>query len=134
MKRSVQREAILNALRSVKTHPTAEELHSMLIESMPHLSLATVYRNLEQFSNAGLVQKVDCGGELRRFDGNIAMHPHQRCPECGRVCDVEDTQLVKLQHEMEKLLPALGCRTLKIELCGVCNHCHTTENNQEVTI
>jgi Fe2+ or Zn2+ uptake regulation protein len=61
------------------------------------------------------------------------MHPHQRCPECGRVCDAEDTQLTKLQHEMEKLLPALGCRTLKIELCGVCNHCHSTET-QEVTI
>ena len=134
MKRSVQREAILDVLRSVKSHPTAEELHAMLTETMPHLSLATVYRNLEQFSNAGLVQKVDCGGELRRFDGNVAVHPHQRCPECGRVSDVEDSRLTKLQNEIEKLLPALGCRTLRIELSGVCQHCHAAQNKQEVTV
>ncbi|MBR7107006.1 MAG: transcriptional repressor [Lentisphaeria bacterium] len=132
MKRSVQREAILDVLRSVKSHPTAEELHAMLSETMPRLSLATVYRNLEQFSHAGLVQKIDCGGELRRFDGNVAMHPHQRCPECGRVCDVENSRLTELQGEMEKLLPALRCRTLRIELCGVCNNCSSAQNEQEV--
>lgn len=123
MKRSVQREAILHELRSLKTHPTAEELHVRLKVAMPNLSLATVYRNLEQFSNAGLVQKIDCGGELRRFDGNVAPHPHLRCPECGKVHDVENPRLDLLQREMEKLLPELDCRSLRIELCGVCSNC-----------
>ena len=91
MKRSIQREAILNELRSVTTHPTADELHTRLKNLMPNLSLATVYRNLEQFSRAGLVRKLDCGGELKRFDGNIDPHPHMRCPACGSVTDLTNS-------------------------------------------
>lgn len=129
MKRSAQREAILAELRSLTCHPTAEELHARLKNTMPHLSLATVYRNLEQFSRAGLVQKVDCGGELRRFDGNTAIHPHLRCPECGKVSDVKHSTLSRLQQAMEELLPELACQTLRIELSGVCALCK--ENNSK---
>lgn len=123
MKRSVQREAILDELRSLTCHPTAEELYNRLRNIMPNLSLATVYRNLEQFSKAGLVLKLDCGGELKRFDGNVAIHPHMRCSDCGAVSDLDNRKLDKLQNELIKMLPELDCRTLRLEFCGLCPNC-----------
>lgn len=123
MKHSVQREAILSELRSLKSHPTADELYLRLKETMPHLSLATVYRNLEQFSQAGLIMKLDGGGVLKRFDGNIEPHPHLRCRSCGKVSDVENGDVDKLQNKLIDLLPELGCSALSIEFCGLCCEC-----------
>lgn len=129
MKRSVQREAILDELRSLTCHPTAEELYQRLKLSMPNLSLATVYRNLEQFSRSGLVLKLDCGGELKRFDGNVNIHPHLRCADCGAVSDMANSKLSKLQNELIKMLPELDCRSLRLEFSGVCPRCQ--ENHKE---
>ena len=133
MKRSIQREAILDELRSMTSHPTAEELYNRLRVNMPNLSIATVYRNLEQFSRAGVVLKLDCGGELKRFDGNVNIHPHLRCSTCGAVSDMENSKLDKLQDELIKLLPELECRRLNLEFCGVCPECQII-NPQEVTV
>ena len=132
MKRSVQREAILDELRSLTCHPTAEELYQRLKSAMPNLSLATVYRNLEQFSQAGLVLKLDCGGELKRFDGNTNIHPHLRCADCGAVSDMDNSKLSKLQNELIKMLPELDCRSLRLEFCGTCPRCQ--ENHKEEKI
>ncbi|MBR7155575.1 MAG: transcriptional repressor [Lentisphaeria bacterium] len=128
MKRFVQREAILEELRSLSCHPTADELHRRLKERMPHLSLATVYRNLEQFSRAGLVLKLDCGGEMKRFDGNVMPHPHIRCPECGAVADVDDLSVFELHERLLALLPILKCDTMGLEFSGRCQICKQQQN------
>ncbi|MBO5766193.1 MAG: transcriptional repressor, partial [Lentisphaeria bacterium] len=46
MNRSVQRDAILSELRSVTSHPTAEDIYKSLRVRMPKISIGTVYRNL----------------------------------------------------------------------------------------
>ena len=57
MNKTVQRDAILAELRSVKSHPTADELYAALRVRMPQISLGTVYRNLEQMSQAGMIRQ-----------------------------------------------------------------------------
>jgi Fe2+ or Zn2+ uptake regulation protein len=54
---------------------------------MPHLSLGTVYRNLQQMARDGRLMEID--GPIARFDGNIYPHTHLRCQKCGCVADVE---------------------------------------------
>ena len=120
--RSSQREAILDKLRLVTCHPTAEELYEMLHETMPHLSLATVYRNLEQLGKAGLVTVLD-GGSARRFDGNAAPHYHKRCKSCGRVSDLEMPDSNMLDTVIQTLLPRIGCESCKVEFAGICSCC-----------
>ena len=122
MNRSSQRDAILEKLRSVKCHPTAEELYAMLHENMPRLSLATVYRNLEQLGNAGIVMVLDNSG-AKRFDGNTVPHHHKRCSRCGKVSDLEAPELHLLDKTVAALLPHIGCDSCKIEFSGVCSGC-----------
>ena len=83
-----QRKVILEELRSVISHPTAEELYSMVRERIPHVSLGTVYRNLDLLASSGEIRQLSSGGTVRRFDGDTTEHCHVRCLTCGRVGDV----------------------------------------------
>ena len=83
---SKQREAILGQLAAHCDHPTAETLYAELKESMPSLSLATVYRNLKQLEDWGDVVSVVTDG-ARRYDYNTEPHSHFFCRECGAVID-----------------------------------------------
>ncbi len=84
-----QREIILQELKKMKTHPTADELYEVVKRRLPRISIATVYRNLERLSEAGLIHKLEYGGRQKRFDGDIHPHCHVFCVKCGRVCDVD---------------------------------------------
>ena len=77
-----QRRVILEELRSVTSHPTADELYSMIREKLPKISLGTVYRNLELLSSAGQIMKLELSGKQKRFDGRPDQHFHMRLPFC----------------------------------------------------
>ena len=84
---SMQREQIYQIVCASREHPTAQMVYDALRPSMPHLSLGTVYRNLQQMARDGRVMEID--GPIARFDGNIHPHTHLRCRKCGCVADVE---------------------------------------------
>lgn len=83
-----QRQVILEELRKVTTHPTADEVCQMVRQKLPHISLGTVYRNLELLAEHGLIQKIELAGSQRRFDGNVENHYHIHCKRCARVDDL----------------------------------------------
>ncbi len=122
MKMTKQREVILQELRNVTSHPAADEVYEMVRRRLPHISMGTVYRNLEFLSKHGLIQKLEYGAAQRRYDGNAANHYHVRCIQCGRVDDVE----AALLHDIEERIrdtsefEILGHR---LEFAGVCPEC-----------
>jgi len=83
---SRQRERIYEAVRASKEHPTADMIYQALRPELPKLSLGTVYRNLQQMAQDGLLMEID--GPVARFDAEIRPHSHFRCGSCGRVSDV----------------------------------------------
>ena len=83
-----QREVILEELRKVNTHPSADEVYEMVRKRLPRISLGTVYRNLEILSESGDIQKLEPGCTLKRFDGNPSEHSHIRCIGCDRIADL----------------------------------------------
>ena len=83
---SRQRELIYNCLQSTKIHPTAETIYQTLKPEHPKLSLGTVYRNLNQLSEAGLIARMPF--PVERFDADTSPHAHFCCEKCGQVFDV----------------------------------------------
>ena len=117
-----QRRAILDTLTGMKSHPTADELYSVVRRKMPRISLGTVYRNLEDLSSAGIVRKIDAGGGQRRFDGDMDPHYHARCIDCGKVLDIHAEAPVDLAD----VARALGDFQLighRLEFVGLCPEC-----------
>ncbi len=87
---SRKREAILNAVRSTTSHPTADWIYEKLKPEYPDLSLGTVYRNLAQFKEDGTIISIGVVNGQERFDGNVKPHTHFVCSECGCVLDVPE--------------------------------------------
>ena len=121
-----QRRIILRELRKVKSHPTADEIYVMVRKSVPHISLGTVYRNLEILSEKGFVQKLECAGNQRRYDGNPENHHHIRCRICGRVEDIDSSAVTSFSFAPEKIS---GFEVLKTRFLfiGVCENCRVGE-------
>lgn len=70
-------------------HVTAEDLRAQAVVAGVHLSLATVYNTLHQFTAAGLLRPVTVEGSRSYFDTNTADHHHFYCEQDGRLLDIE---------------------------------------------
>jgi len=97
---TTQRQVILEELRRLTSHPTADEVYTRVRRRLPKVSLATVYRNLEILSQNGTIQKLDVSGTQRRFDATVDQHYHIRCTRCGRVDDVPLDPVIELEHAL----------------------------------
>jgi Fur family ferric uptake transcriptional regulator len=117
-----QRRVILDELRKLKSHPSADEVYRRVRRFLPRISLGTVYRNLEVLSQEGVVQKVELGGPQRRYDGDITTHYHVRCIECGRVEDAPVKPTKSVEERLRRLsdYEILGHR---VEFIGLCPKC-----------
>lgn len=130
LRMTTQRQVIMEVLKSVKTHPTAGELCTMVRRRLPRISLGTVYRNLDILSRAGMLQKIDVAGQEMRFDGNTMNHYHLRCMDCGRVFDVDMDLLRDLEERVaqESGFEVIGHR---LEFLGRCRACQEAEKTRQ---
>ncbi len=117
-----QRQLILETLRGLRTHPTADEVYQLVRQQMPNVSLGTVYRNLERLSADGLVRKIHGEGGSRRFDGDLSPHHHARCRRCGQLVDLPAQLNLPELGELPGLegFQVLGFR---LEVLGLCPRC-----------
>jgi Fur family ferric uptake transcriptional regulator len=117
-----QRQVILEELRKVKTHPSADEVYEMVRKRLPRISLGTVYRNLEILSESGEIKKLEPGSSLKRFDGNPSEHFHIRCIRCDRIADMPMAS--DFEIDLADMTPTeyeiLGHR---LEFFGLCPYC-----------
>lgn len=82
-----QRKLVLDAVRSMDDHPTADEIYLAVREQDDRISRGTVYRNLNLLAEDGLIQVVRVPGG-NRFDWRTEEHAHVTCTACGAVADV----------------------------------------------
>lgn len=120
-----QRRQILDYMRNNHHHPSAQEVYEDVRSSMPHISLGTVYRNLDVLCEQGLILKLNTdGGARNRFDGNSVPHCHVHCLQCGAVHDVEVDLPRALQAEAAQRsgFEIHGCQMDFQGLCPVCSY------------
>jgi Fur family ferric uptake transcriptional regulator len=120
---TTQRAVILEELKKSKDHPTADEVYSLVKRRLPRVSLATVYRNLDLLTQAGMIQTVELGGCPRRYDGWTEDHIHVRCVECGRVEDVRDGIIGRARDRAAKI-SGYNIDGHHIEFTGYCPACN----------
>ncbi len=91
-----QRLALAKLLFDVgDRHVIAEQLHGDVLKARVHVSLATVYNNLHQFTHAGLLREVEAGRSY--FDTNVSEHHHFYFEDDGRLQDIP-SEAVILDH------------------------------------
>jgi Fe2+ or Zn2+ uptake regulation protein len=116
-----QRRKILDYLRSVKTHPTAEMVYKDLKKELPSMTLATVYRNLNHLAEQGEILKfeVNC---VSHFDGDLSFHQHCICCKCGKVKDLFEKKITN--NTLKSLrITDFEPKSLNIIIYGTCKKC-----------
>lgn len=114
-----QRKIIALVLEDAADHPDVEELYKRASKIDPTISIATVYRTVKLFDEAGILDKLEFGdGRARYEDAEREHHDHLIDVNSGRVIEFVDSDIEKLQ---EKIANKLGYKLMghKLELYGV---------------
>src|SRR5690625_2001936 len=127
-----QREATLTVLlEREQDHLSAEEVFFLVKEKSPEIGLATVYRTLELLSELKIVDKINFGDGVSRYDlrkeGAEHFHHHLVCIECGSVEEIIDDLL----QDVEKVVQSdwgFQVKDHRLTFHGICKQC------QEVTV
>ena len=122
MNYSKQREIIIRILKENPVHPTADALYALVRRELPKVSLATVYRNLNQLAELGMIRKISALDEKVHFDHNLESHYHFVCIKCKRVYDVPYDVAPDIAEALRK---HTGWEALTAEVLfkGICSHC-----------
>ena len=129
MKFSKQRAAILDFLESRKDHPTAEAIYLSVKTTFPNISLGTVYRNLNQLADAGMITKYHFGDlGIEHFDFNTKEHQHFVCNSCNAVIDLEMNDVSHINDEASRNFDGL-IQGHKLYFCGLCKDCLGNNNS-----
>jgi Fe2+ or Zn2+ uptake regulation protein len=115
-----QRKIIIDYLKSVKTHPTAEEVYSAVKRKLPRISLGTIYRNLQKLKCSGEIREIDCRTcGVTRYDGNMFSHDHFLCEKCNKIFDIKRSVDLKNKIKIGKI------KSYQIYFYGICKKCST---------
>jgi len=113
-----QRKIIAQAMANATDHPDVDELHKRVTAVDKKISIATVYRTVKLFEEAGIVEKHDFkGGKARYEQSPDEHHDHLIDINSGEIIEFVDKEIEKLQNNVAK---KLGYKLVdhKLELYG----------------
>ena len=129
---SKQRECIINIIRNLRTHPTAEEIYMKVKQVDEKISRSTVYRNINILVENGDVTKISMPVGPDRYDYNHETHNHIICEKCGKVYDFYYDIPKSLKNEIQNQLFGKISLTDSIEINGICYECKSKKEKWEV--
>lgn len=105
LKMTGQRRVIARVVSESADHPDVEMLYKRAVEIDPNISIATVYRTVKLFEEAGITQKHDFGDGRARYEpASDEHHDHLIDIKTGKVIEFTSDEIEKLQHEIAKKL------------------------------
>lgn len=119
MRMTEQRRVVARVLADAHDHPDVEELYRRAQTVDPHISIATVYRTVRLFEEAGIIARLDFrDGRSRYEEAPDVHHDHLIDMKTGKVIEFVDSEIEALQSAIAK---RLGYRLVdhRLELYGV---------------
>ena len=119
VKLTEQRKIIAKIMSEANDHPSVDELYNRVSKIDQKISIATVYRTVKLFEEAGIVTKHDFkGGKARYEELNESHHDHLIDIKTGEIIEFVDDEIEKLQ---KKVAEKYGYKLVdhKLELYGV---------------
>ena len=98
-----QRRIIAKTLQNSSDHPDVEQLYSRAVIKDPGISIATVYRTVKLFEEAGILDRVEFNdGRSRYEDAERDHHDHLIDLQTGEILEFFDNEIEKLQEKISE--------------------------------
>ena len=122
-----QREATVRVLlENEEEHLSVEDVYRLVKEKYPEIGLATVYRTLELLTELKIVDKVNFGDGVARYDlrkeGENHFHHHLVCIECGSVEEIQEDLLDDVEEIVEERWHFI-VKDHRLTFHGICREC-----------
>jgi len=139
LRRTVQRDAIIEAAFGTQEHFNAEDLLLMARKIERSVSRATVYRTLPLLVESGMLRELDLGRDVTFYDPNFVNHPthnHLICIDCNSIIEFEDLNMELLENCITRRL-GFSPENKMVRIEGRCDelkikgHCSRREGQEE---
>jgi len=121
-KYSKKRKAILELIRSSKTHPPAHWVYEQLKPQFPDLSQGTVYRNIKILLEEGELASAGVINGVEHFDGVTLPHSHAVCKRCGMIVDLPAIK-DEIYADFPTIIPGFTIDIQNAVFYGFCEGC-----------
>ena len=123
LKRSEQREVILEAFLRAQRHVSVDDLLQIVQKRRPDIGRTTVYRTLKLLREAGLASELDLQGQTRfEPDYNRGHHDHFICNSCGAIFEFANEEVERIQDEIAAGL-GFTIEGHRHQIFGLCRLC-----------
>ena len=132
LRRTGQRDFILETFLSTEEHLTADDLHWLIQKKDPSIGHTTVYRTLKLLTEAGLAREVRFGDNKTYYEHhyNHEHHDHMICTECGKVIEFFSPDIEALQDEMADKF-GFSATHHSLRMWGLCSDCKAVGANSQ---
>jgi Fur family ferric uptake transcriptional regulator len=139
LKRTSQRELILDVFLRTEEHLSNEDLYQLVKKEDPTVGQTTVYRTLKILTDAGLAREVRFGDGRTHYEHNYKHqhHDHMICSECGKIIEFFSAELEAIQDQMAAKHD-FEIRQHLLRMIGICSECRREQiqnlaNSDDVT-
>ncbi len=126
-----QRRQVYSILLQKRDHPTANEVFLRVKQTMPEISMATVYNCLDALVQCGLVRQVNLDRGASRFCPNMQEHCHFHCESCGGIFDLDFNP--EAARQQVPVPAGFTVTHFDISVRGLCAICQQDADHGKVT-
>lgn len=129
LKRTAQRELILDVFLRSEEHLSSEDLYRLVQREDPNVGQTTVYRTLKLLTDAGLAREVRLGDGRMRYEptNKFPHHDHMICTQCGHTVEFYSAELLAIQKQIAE---EHGYKPTQhnLRIFGICSQCQNKAN------
>ena len=131
LKRSGQREVILDTFLRSERHLSVDDLHQLVQKRRPDVGRTTVYRTLKLLQAAGLAQELALDGQSRfEREYKRAHHDHFICKSCGEILEFSNPEIERIQDEIAAGI-GFVIEGHRHQIFGLCRRCAARPHRED---
>ena len=100
LRMTLPRKIILEVIEAAEDHPDVDEMYRRAVEKDRSISIATVYRTIKLFEEAGIIEKLDIGDGRSRYEEAGEHHEHLIDVESGEIIEFQNEELEEMKRQV----------------------------------
>lgn len=132
LKVTPQRLAVLQAVTTLHSHPTADEIGQFIRKEYPNIGTGTVYKTLDTLVEKGIIRRVKTDQGLLRYDPVTKSHHHLYCAISERIEDYYDEELNTMLEDYfrRKKIRGFDIEEIRLQIIGRFPECDPEKHNK----